>query len=355
MNRKVPISSGDVVISNKEVNSYDFVFLNLKTAKHFYISTFNYFMEKEYLEPILNNINSIRDIRVIFNAYNIETVNKIINNSVNSNPYVQLYYHPNNHSKIISNGQQMYIGSANYTGYSKENFEVGIQINDSLAISTIENEIFHKLFDYQPVISDPIQPIITLSTIIKQEYEKSMDWIKWFFNEAQNSSSVRENDIDDMDYNWINEFVEVFHKILDKVQLIVVNNPLKFNNDGIEIINFIDQIKNIIKSPDSLNLGLYSKQSFSAFFEDYTNCLNEYKDDFWIESILEMTGDCLSSEYKILHTIRTITDMLLYLKIKWIKGYNGKYNRKFIIYQKGCIKWLINPNIALQAVEDFLN
>lgn len=353
-NKKVPFSSGNVIISDITTNSYNFVFSNLKYAKHLYISTFNYYMENGYLEQVLKNINSIKDIRIIFNAYNDQTVEKIIGHSVITNPYVQLYYYPNNHSKIISDGQQMYIGSANYTGYSKENFEVGIQINDLAAISAIENEVFCHLYDYYLVISDPIQPIITLFTIVEEEYKKAMDWIEWFFEQAKISMSVRENDIDDMGYDFVDVFVNVINILLDRVVDIIVKSPSEFKDNGIGIINYIDSIRVKIKDSDSINLGLYTKQSFRSFYEDYLNCLTEYKNDFWVESLLEMTGSCISVERDILSIINTIKDMVIYLKIKWINEFKGEYKQHFTICKESCLKWLVNPNNAIQALESFL-
>lgn len=352
INKKdIPISSGSVIISNREENSYDFVFSDIKSVQHLYISTFNYYMEKEYLDNILSNINKIRDIRVVFNAYDIETVIKIIKNSIKLNPYVQLYYNKNNHSKIISNGSHMYIGSANYTGYSKENYEVGVKINDEKAIHAIESEVFQHLFDYKVVVSDPIQPIITYFTVIHEEYAKAMDWIQWFFTEAQNGQVVTEDDIEDMDYTFIDDIFETFNTTMKKLKEFIKNNPDDFKEDGIALDNFIDIILEKIKCSSDINLGAYSKGLFSGFYEDYLHCMEQYKTEFWYESIIEMSDICIHFEREIITKIEQVLKMLLYLKIKWIKEFTGVYKQEFILCEESCFKWLLHSHYALDALD----
>ena len=97
-----------------------------------------------------------------------------------------------------------------------------------------------------------------------------------------------------------------------------------------------------------------SKQSFQSFYEDYLNCLSEYKDDFWIESILEMSDNCISAERAILSKIRAIKEMLIFLKIKWIKEFLGESKQQFFICKESCLEWLINPRYAIKAFVDFV-
>ncbi|MGR9527455.1 hypothetical protein ACSS31_27635 (plasmid) [Priestia megaterium] len=77
----------------------------------------------------------MNDIIVVFNVaaweYNDDQkINNLITRSLNQNPYIQFFYNTNNHSKIISNGEKMYIGSANATDHTKNNLEAGVIIDD---------------------------------------------------------------------------------------------------------------------------------------------------------------------------------------------------------------------------------
>ena len=353
-NKNIPISSGNVILSNKDGNSYDFVFSDIKLAKHLYISTFNYYMEKEYLDNILTNIDKIRDIRVVFNAYDMKTILKIIDNSIKLNPYVQLYYNKNNHSKIISNGSHMYIGSANYTGFSKDNYEVGVEINDENAIIAIENGVFQHLNDYRIVVSDPVQPIITYFTLIHEEYMKIMDWIEWFFKEAKNGQMVRENDIEYADYKFVDEIFNIFNEVMKKLQKFVNDNPENFKEDGIAISNYIDIICEQIKNSSDIQIGIYSKDYFSGFYEDYLNCMNQYKSEFWEESIIEMSDKCIYHEREKIVTIERILKMLLFLKVKWINEFTGVYKEKFKFCDENCLQWLSYPYYTVNALESLI-
>lgn len=350
----IPISSGNVIVSNKDGNNFNFIFSDLSVAKHIYISTFNYYMEKEYIDSILDRLEEIRDIRVVFNAYDTTTICKIVERSITLNPYVQLYYNGANHSKIISTGKQMYVGSANYTGYSKENFEVGVEIKDEESIRAIEEQVFYNIYDTRIVVSDPIQPIITYFTVIITEYLKVMEWIEWFFDEAQKHCNVTINDIADIGFEFTDKVINVFQSTLKKLREFINNNGEYFKEEGISVINYIDMIDDRIKEPNDINLGLFSKQRFVSFHEDYMNCMAQYKKEFWIENLIEMKPDCISHERRIVNNIFTVFDMLLYLKVKWINDFSGTYKKKYEICEDKCIKWLTFPQLVNRALESLI-
>lgn len=94
-------------------------------------------MPEEWEESLKENIEFVNDVRVVlvFNVYNFdgkeeEKVYKLVVKALNKNPYVQFFYSSTNHSKIISSGNKMYIGSSNLTENATNNFEAGVIIND---------------------------------------------------------------------------------------------------------------------------------------------------------------------------------------------------------------------------------
>ncbi|WP_162630227.1 phospholipase D-like domain-containing protein [Brevibacillus brevis] len=134
MNEIINLDSFKIVLTQGEKN-YKEIFDSIDRTSHLYITTFNYSMPEELEESLKENIEFVNDVRVVFNVYNFdgkeeEKVYKLVVKALNKNPYVQFFYGSTNHSKIISTGNKMYIGSSNLTENATNNFEAGVIINN---------------------------------------------------------------------------------------------------------------------------------------------------------------------------------------------------------------------------------
>lgn len=349
INKDIPFYSGTIV-SSEGSNNYSFIFEDIANAKHLYISTFNYYMSDDDLEKLKKHSKTVLDIRVVFNVFSSDKINDIIKNSIKRNPYVQLYFNENNHSKIISTGNQLYLGSANYSGYSKNNFEVGIKINDNMAINQIENKIFNNLLSYCPIITDPIQAIL-VSSIIMNDYIKTiMEWLEWFYDKGKDTMFLSVGDITYIEVDELNEFVNATRYCIDIIRKFISNNSSQFNEEGIEINLLLENISTLIKY-DNLCIGASTKQNIDVFIEDYSHAMPKYKESIWHEFFLKETNRLLSREREICGNISAIVEILIYTRMKWIDSFKGTYKEHYYLSKVKGVIWKINTDWVREAIQ----
>src|SRR6187402_3419356 len=123
------------LIFTKNLSSYQEITDSLQTAKFIKISTYNIPSRFPYYKYPWNRDAAKRKINDYFSKlapdkYNINT---------------QIYFNVTNHSKIILTDKLAYIGSANFSKESDQNFEAGIIITAPEIIRQIETQFFDQL------------------------------------------------------------------------------------------------------------------------------------------------------------------------------------------------------------------
>lgn len=339
-NIEVTTKQSKIVISKENTYNFKEVIRDIGRGKHLYISTFNYYMDSNINEEVIKEIDYINDIRVIVNMYNSSKLSDIVKNGIKTNPFIQMYYCKNNHSKIISTGSKMYIGSANYTGYSKENFEVGVVIDEKEAIEEIEKKVFYGVFEYFPIIHDPIQPLVILFTQIINFEKNNLNLIEGVYDYREKGFGISENDFENTEYDLLTGFEDVYYKIMNKMKVYISENRNYFYEEGILLENYIDRIDKKLKEIIEEPLGSYT-DSFYGFYEDYIHCNPEFKEMMLREEIVEGGIEGKDYERFIFSKYKSLLNMLLYLRVRWIKEYND-FNNKYIICDKQCAKYLFD-------------
>ena len=340
-NIEIITNNSKVVISKDNIYNFKEVVEDIDRGKHLFISTFNYYMDSSINKNLIQKIEHINDIRVIVNLYDNSGLSKIINKAREMNPFIQMYYCENNHSKIISTGNKMYIGSANYTGYSKENFEVGVVINDKKAIEEIEKRVFNGIFNYFPIIYDPIQPLIILFIQIIYFESNNLNSLDSLYNNYEKGRHISEDDLENADYDFLEGFAYVYSKILHNIKKYIKDNGRYFSEEGCLLENFIEQIDKKFEELSKRPLGSYTDSTFDGFCEDYRNCGKQYKDIMLREEIVKNGVEGKEYERFIFSKYQTFLNMLLYFRVRWIKEYSGP-KIEHIICKNKCVRYLTN-------------
>ncbi|AWI06760.1 phospholipase D-like domain-containing protein [Clostridium drakei] len=193
MINKIKVSDNAELIFSKDECGYNEVINDLKNANIIKIVTFNISAENSNL---LNEIKKLKDttqVEVISNipnryaTYYSEAARKRAKKNIESyteqlnpekfSPMVSSYFNFTNHSKIILTENVAYIGSANASDESNNNFEGGVIIKDRKIISEIINTTIPMIKEdsieyYGNEISRYIILVLNLLTRVKRIKEQ---------------------------------------------------------------------------------------------------------------------------------------------------------------------------------------
>jgi hypothetical protein len=338
----------EIILSKNEVG-YKSVIENLNRDNHLYLSTFNFNLPDEFDELVKSQIEYVNDLKVIFNVYHFDgnkqkKINLLLSRSLKKNPYIQFFYDDNNHSKIVSNGELMYIGSANATLNSQNNFEAGVLISDRSAIKKIEYEVFDLAYlKCTPIITDPISPLIIPYLMISQECDKIFHFIEYLINHSKKSSLITNEDMPH-EGQIINQYLSNYLLMFNDAQNILMNYADKKIKESFIIENIFTEITNSIHSLNGFKLGSNIVSQFD-FIEDYKNTLEEYKDHYWRLSTFDLETNLLK-ERMYISRINSILAKLYHLRIKWIELIGIEKQPIFLDSSIPITFWLEEPSVS---------
>ncbi|WP_310832319.1 phospholipase D-like domain-containing protein [Paenibacillus pedocola] len=345
----INLESIKIVLSQGEQN-YKEIFTSIDRTSHLYITTFNYSMPEELEESLQKSIEFVNDVKVIFNVYNFDgteegKIYRLLVKALNKNPYVQFFYNNNNHSKIISNGKKMYIGSSNLTENSINNFEAGVIIKDYDAIREIEESVFEYTYiKYKPIITDPIAPLIIPFQFFIVEAKKQYDVLKSMIESAKIHSFVLlDEELLKEERYILSDFLRKYYKTfkLAKEEFI---NYLTEHENGYKMVNLLEDIDHEIKLIyEHAPLGSPTVRFFD-FMEDYSNMGEKYRDQYWKTQTFK--ADTVVLEEKLYLTrLTSLLDMFFHLRKIWIDLYGVK-RHFFLDKQIPIIFWYEEPSMA---------
>lgn len=183
-------------------------------GEHLYITSFNHNIPNFHNNGILNQLEYMSNIIVVFNLSDDSIkINKLITRALKKNPYIQFFFCKNNHSKIISNGRKMYVGSAGATDISQNYLEAGVIIEDKQTVTQIEHEIFGKPYlKYEPIFTDPIYPLLLPLLFILDEMELGYAYSSFINDIPEHSNFKQDTTFDHMDYleNSLKRYLKTF-------------------------------------------------------------------------------------------------------------------------------------------------
>lgn len=244
MLKEFSLKNATMVWSKNDI-AYQDVLNDFKNANSILIVTFNISEKRNQLFRYLDQVKQNTSVQIFsnipqrFEAYfNTDakkrarkTINAYINrlNPENFSGIVQTYFSFDNHAKIIMTDNIAFIGSANFSDESKNNFEAGILSKDKDLIDFIKNKVVPDLIeDSEPFyLDDHFYSKITLLMLISK-----------LVNATER--------IDYCCYNYLNHAGKEFGKYYD-----IFNNQL-----GLSEIEYLDEV--LIALDDIL--GVLSKQ-----------------------------------------------------------------------------------------------
>jgi hypothetical protein len=327
-------------------------------GNHLYLTTYSYDMPTDYYDWILDSLEYLNDIIVVFNIYNFNNsvfkkIDDLIKRALGKNPYIQFFYNKTNHSKIVSNGKTVYIGSANFTNYTKNNFEAGIILKDKESIAKLEKHVFdYPHLKYETIFSDPISPLIVPMYFIFKEINKEFITIEDLLLSVNKYRFTNESDLpyygDDL-----KKFLEQYLQMFLIARKDLCNYAEEVSEEYFIVSNLLDEIESSLFGLIALDPIGTDTIIFFNFIEDYRNSLEEYKNHFWRLNTFnnEIT---LYKEKIYLSRARTIVNMLQNLRFKWI---SLMPSQTYIRYQNDLVpilSWLENPILAKKYWEFFI-
>ncbi|MBY0201396.1 hypothetical protein H7U05_29690 [Priestia megaterium] len=329
-----------------------------RKGQHLYITSFSYNLPQSYNEIIEEHLEFVNDIIVVFNVaaweYNDDQkINNLITRSLNQNPYIQFFYNTNNHSKIISNGEKMYIGSANATDHTKNNLEAGVIIDDKDAIKKVESKIFGTPYlTYQPIFTDPIAPLLAPFSLLLDKIDFEYLVIKRILDGSSKHRYITEEDLP----NSMKDIETELQSYLTTFQL--AKEKLSEYGQKIDEFFIIEGLLKCIEDAleSLLNNDIIGQKTndFFDYLEDYRNAVEEYKEHYWKLNTFNHRV-CLLEEEIFLTKAKFILDMLRTLRVKWISFFPKK---KFIKYSGDIwdiVSWPKKPYLLEKYWGFFLN
>ncbi|MGG4508246.1 hypothetical protein ABEP00_15895 [Heyndrickxia sporothermodurans] len=353
---EIDLQEGRIVLS-KGIENFKEIF-NEK-GSHLYLTTYSYDMPTEFLEWILKSIEFVNDIKVVFNVYNFDSsesqkIDFLIKRALNTNPYIQFFYDKDNHSKIISNGKKLYIGSANVTNYTKNNFEAGVITVNKETIEKVERHVFDYAFlKYEPIFTDPIAPIIVPYLFIINELQKEFSYIEGLLEDVDTFHFTQESNLPDYGSDlkkYLKSYLKMF-KIAKEDLVIFIKAKSK---EHFIVTNLLDEIENSLLAILSFDHIGSDTRYFFDFIEDYQYSMEEYKEHFWRINTFE-NEVVIYKEKLYLSKAEAVLKMLQNLRVKWISLIK---NDKYKIYKNTTtlpiIMWIEYPELAKSYWNYFL-
>jgi hypothetical protein len=157
----INISKEDVLILTQGTSSYQEIIDDLPNCSFIKISTFNISAKELTLLNILKNLDGKKKVTLISNIpsrwpdyyhekYRSDAKKNIRNYLTKLSPTtfkgpVEIFINFHNHSKIVLTDRMAYIGSANFSSESENNFESGILIRAPYLLKQIDESFFSAI------------------------------------------------------------------------------------------------------------------------------------------------------------------------------------------------------------------
>lgn len=271
------------VVFGRGTSNYQEIVDRFDLAEYIFISTYNISGDKTS-EEFLNKLQALSDKDIIFIS-NIpgrflqyfgdasrKSAKKKIHDYLNRldpigfQSCAKVYFNFFNHSKIIITDDVAYIGSANFSDESSNNFEAGIIIYDKAAINTIRKNIV-------PIILNSSVRYAGEELQILDEFYKYLSEIQKKLEEF-NEVIYLENPHGDL---YISIWAEGFGDLIDVLKDVLDNFRI-----------FIELNLDIINKYEELELKIVEK---------YMGDIQDLLENEFLQELAEVNSDDIMSEY----------------------------------------------------------
>lgn len=283
--KEIKITDEIKLVFSEKTLGFKEVLNEFENAEFIVVVTYNISIENEELLKKLKEASTKSRITIItnipgrWNHYFKDTLKdsaiKNINlyyeklNPKNFSSSFQSFYNFNNHSKIIMTNNIAYIGSANFSSESKNNFESGIIIKDSKAINKINSEIISylkaksiehtskELEEYELIFSKLLKDLLTTSYSFYECFFGWPDIEEPWIEVSGNCYGVPDK-----------EFTEdIFEEII---------SILDFIEEEVEELKKIYNLSNIKFETKLINIGLIRDFFFNRFLSFAKFSVHDY-------------------------------------------------------------------------------
>lgn len=306
LRREVAFTQAKFVMTKGELG-YGEVLENFATAEFIYIVTYNISKRDEALLEKLKKTSEETEIKVYtnipsrFNEYTQQWASRNARSLINIyvaklnpekfNEKFKSYFVFNNHAKVIMTNNIAYIGSANYSSESANNFEAGVIIEDEQAIlqikDIIEEEIESNAESYYAYDMLPLvflaREIEEIRTILRESI-----WGSWEFNGIEQGEYYKGANIY-LDKKVVEAFGH-FQKELEKTVSFLIRE-IESNSSKRELTNAEEEL---IEKLANLKVFICESEIDQEVIEFLEFDESGYIDDLMQENIIYITEDVLN-------------------------------------------------------------
>lgn len=310
-------------VLTKDEMGYQEVLSSFKSSSYINILTFNISSRQDNLLELIEEIKSPKPVRIITNIphryeqyFSVKAreqarrnIKIYIKKLLPSKFEAQIipFFNFNNHAKIISTDKIAYVGSANYSDESKNNYESGFIIYDSKFCNYLNNKIFPLLIsDSEPYLNNVFfeKHILALNIFSRLEltYEdffcnyngflyprehdnKLMQQFQWMeFNIGINNLEILENLIYEIDevFNSVDDLYDEQHGDNKNEEIQYLQNYIN--------VQQLDNIRRLINYESNIyKLCIFNYQKYcDSYLEEYSWDAYEEKLDYYAQRSSEL-------------------------------------------------------------------
>ncbi|MEK4563762.1 phospholipase D-like domain-containing protein [Alkalihalobacillus sp. FSL R5-0424] len=317
MRKEINLKNARLVMTRDELG-FSEIINDFKTAKYIYILTYNISKFDDFLLDKLQNTSDSTEIKIFTNIPNrfesyfakshANQAEKLINiyleklDPVKFNNQLSTYFAFGNHSKIIMTNNIAYIGSANYSKESANNFETGVIVEDSHTINEIKdliNEVVKPHSeDYYEFETLPllllIRTVEEFSTYLKEEIWGVWEFLGLHTGEYYKGINIHLN----------NDFIEAFSQLQEDLHESLSNyaNNIEENDVNLNYTILLELINNLSKYINDYTID----QEVEEFLDyDESKAINEQMNEHAIEMNEDVLNDYIERFTNSAHEIKS--------------------------------------------------
>ncbi|MDR4928274.1 phospholipase D-like domain-containing protein [Peribacillus simplex] len=317
------------LLLTKGRSNFEEITQSIKDSKSLFISTYNIdfrLFEKVDKNTEIEVITSIPSVKNIY--WYIKGLKELHTNFNKVSTYINL----DNHSKIIITDTKAYVGSANFTKYSKNNFECGLIIDGDNINKVID--LFQNL-KTDAILYDGTNYKVTRITIIMKQLEEIKVNIENHISDLEKLKDLIDRHYEDREYyrDFEDFKSDGYEKIVYKIDDLI--------EDSIDVIDICQDNDDdfLIDDLNSITVRTEWNSFLNTFMLKIEKLLNfqieKYRDKMYMEEvhnvetdrdseILEEANEFAIQELKELsdNSISSLTNLIEYIRVNLIPSLN---------------------------------
>lgn len=307
---------------------YDEVIEQFPTSKEIYIMTYNISSNRNELMNALNGsgedckVYIISNIPQRFGSYFSPQARQSARNRINLymrtlspenfESRVMPYFNFNNHSKIILSDKNVYVGSANYSIESRENYESGFVSYDKEFIAFLKEEVFKLTIDNsEPYFNNLFARFnILILNIYTQLFNLNTKFEENFYHYEERGYADVEIRVYNTDYGRcgvdaadLEDLTSLLYEVKEILNKFEEDYIYEYETPDEDVLNIIENFDtNIIdNSIDLIEIDSYiydvCRYNYEAECDSFINEYSMEAYDEYVDSFTEQAADVAMSKF----------------------------------------------------------